>query len=385
MTFKVLIVGAGPAGLTLANALKNQGISFTVFERDEQSDSRKQGWSFGFNRGIQALRQYIPAHRFDTLEAQVSTDPYKVRGYTTLRIIHEEKQALSFGSPEFESYRMNRQRFRHWLLQDVQDHVIWNKRALGYEELEDRVQVRFEDGSVEEGDLLVATDGSMSRLAQQLLGDLPTINPVRCFAFTRWLDRQELLEVVDETTQATIACGRYKQEGVCMFYTLNDVKPELPKPYEAFCLLSQYGTNPKPSLDTLRSWASGFAPAQRKLVEDVPEGTPITEITVKERIPDFDRLMKASRVVLAGDAAHAMTMFRGNGANQAVVDANVLATEIIGVVSGKKSLAQAVADYYHELVPRGQKAVIESHESAEMFHHRPEEIYETFKHLANKK
>lgn len=382
---KVLIIGAGPAGLTLANALKSQGISFTIFERDEQPDSRKQGWSFGFNRGIQALRQYIPADRFDTLEAQVSTDPYEVRGYTTLRIIHEGKQALSFGSPEYESYRMNRQRFRHWLLQDVQDQVVWNKRALGYEELEDRVQVRFEDGSVEEGDLLVATDGSMSRLAQQLLGDPPMINPLRCFALTRWLDRQELLEVTEGTTQATIVCGRYGQEGVCMFYTLNDVKPKLAKPYEVFCMMSQYGTNPKSSLATLREWALGFPPAQRKLIEDVPEGTPITEITVKERIPDFDRLTKANRVVLAGDAVHPMTMFRGNGANQAVVDANVLATEIIGLVSGKKSLAQAVADYYHELVPRGQKAVNESHESAEMFHQRPEEMYEAFKYLANKK
>jgi len=44
----VLIVGAGLAGLTLAQALRKQGVSFEVFERSP--DSRFQGWAIGVHR-----------------------------------------------------------------------------------------------------------------------------------------------------------------------------------------------------------------------------------------------------------------------------------------------------------------------------------------------
>jgi 2-polyprenyl-6-methoxyphenol hydroxylase-like FAD-dependent oxidoreductase len=42
---KVLIVGAGPGGLLLAQFLRGQGIPYAIFERDEELDSRAQGWA----------------------------------------------------------------------------------------------------------------------------------------------------------------------------------------------------------------------------------------------------------------------------------------------------------------------------------------------------
>jgi 2-polyprenyl-6-methoxyphenol hydroxylase-like FAD-dependent oxidoreductase len=42
---KVLIVGAGPGGLLLAQFLRGQGIKYEIFERDENLDSRAQGWA----------------------------------------------------------------------------------------------------------------------------------------------------------------------------------------------------------------------------------------------------------------------------------------------------------------------------------------------------
>lgn len=42
---KVLIIGGGPAGLTLAQILQANNVSCTVFERDSQIDARAQGWA----------------------------------------------------------------------------------------------------------------------------------------------------------------------------------------------------------------------------------------------------------------------------------------------------------------------------------------------------
>lgn len=39
----ILIIGAGPGGLMLAQCLKRMGISFQIFERED--GPRKQGWA----------------------------------------------------------------------------------------------------------------------------------------------------------------------------------------------------------------------------------------------------------------------------------------------------------------------------------------------------
>ena len=54
----VLIVGAGIGGLTLAQSLRKQGISFQIFERDVDRNARFQGWAI-------ALHTYESTHRFN--------------------------------------------------------------------------------------------------------------------------------------------------------------------------------------------------------------------------------------------------------------------------------------------------------------------------------
>lgn len=45
----VLIAGAGVGGLSLAQALRKQNISFEIFERDADADSRFQGWAIAMH------------------------------------------------------------------------------------------------------------------------------------------------------------------------------------------------------------------------------------------------------------------------------------------------------------------------------------------------
>lgn len=42
---KVLIIGAGPGGLALAQILRKYGLEYEIFERDESQRGRKQGWA----------------------------------------------------------------------------------------------------------------------------------------------------------------------------------------------------------------------------------------------------------------------------------------------------------------------------------------------------
>ena len=44
-TSKVLIIGAGPGGLVLAQILRNSRVPFEIFERDCGLQNRSQGWA----------------------------------------------------------------------------------------------------------------------------------------------------------------------------------------------------------------------------------------------------------------------------------------------------------------------------------------------------
>lgn len=48
----ILIVGAGLAGLALAQILKSNGISFQIFERDQAPNSRLQGWAVALTQCV---------------------------------------------------------------------------------------------------------------------------------------------------------------------------------------------------------------------------------------------------------------------------------------------------------------------------------------------
>ena len=44
-----LTVGSGIGGLTLAQSLRKQGISFEIFERDVRENARFQGWAIALH------------------------------------------------------------------------------------------------------------------------------------------------------------------------------------------------------------------------------------------------------------------------------------------------------------------------------------------------
>jgi NADPH-dependent 2,4-dienoyl-CoA reductase/sulfur reductase-like enzyme len=46
----VLIIGGGLGGTALAQALRKKGISYDLFERDESSDARSQGWALALHQ-----------------------------------------------------------------------------------------------------------------------------------------------------------------------------------------------------------------------------------------------------------------------------------------------------------------------------------------------
>ena len=70
----ILIIGAGITGLVLAQALKMNGIPFTVFERDPSVSFRGRGWGLTIHWSLDAFLSLLPQHLIDRLPT-VYVDP----------------------------------------------------------------------------------------------------------------------------------------------------------------------------------------------------------------------------------------------------------------------------------------------------------------------
>ena len=184
---KVIIIGAGLAGLTLANSLKKQGIPFAVYERDTGIKSRAQGWSLGIHMGLNTLKESVPEGHFDVYPETVCVVPNAKEMSFKFMVANTEDVIMQMSVENGLSYRSNRRKLREWLHEPVQDHVYWDKKASHYEEGKDHVTVFFDDGTQATGSLLVATDGAHSPIATQLFGgkekfnELTNVSDVRVF------------------------------------------------------------------------------------------------------------------------------------------------------------------------------------------------------------
>ena len=67
--FHVVIIGGGIGGLTLAQGLRQAGISAAVYERDRTPTDRLQGYRVHISpAGSLALHARLPPHLFEAFE-----------------------------------------------------------------------------------------------------------------------------------------------------------------------------------------------------------------------------------------------------------------------------------------------------------------------------
>ncbi|KAG2182605.1 hypothetical protein INT44_005584 [Umbelopsis vinacea] len=372
---KVLIAGGGLSGLVLAQGLKKNGIPFEIFERDESSDARGQGYSLSVHWAIPYIKRCMDPEMFKEIgEATVNpADPtdmgFAVLDGTTGKVLINLNPTPNKSNPQ--GYRMNRQRFREFLGKGIDIH--WNKRAKEYEVTEDGVVVRFDDGTESRGDVLVGADGSKSRICKHLRGQdleatpLPVVIMVTIFRVNG--EKFKEFQVITRTHGIAFGPETGSEGTYAMFFSLNDSNVEKDE-YDmliAFSWLNESGEHGVPESQAdkvalVKKIGSTFCEPFKALVQSINNDQPVHEIQVTEKIPR--PWNNQGKVTLVGDAAHAMSMFRGEGGNHAMRDAGELCTNLVQAHNGEKSLQQALDDYEKEMIVRGAAATVESHKAA---------------------
>lgn len=112
-----------------------------------------------------------------------------------------------------------------------------------------------------------------------------------------------------------------------------------------------------------KSWTSPF----RDAVYAIPEDTHIQAVNLESWTPvagGWDNLN--GRAVLIGDAAHTMTMFRGEAFNHGIIDVEKYTSTHLPVLEGKEDISAslgACAAYESEMIGRTQGAVAASNQA----------------------
>ncbi|MFE3877512.1 FAD-dependent oxidoreductase [Kitasatospora sp. NPDC059146] len=168
---RVLIIGAGLAGPCLAHGLRSHGHDVRLFERDGAVDARAQGYRIHINGdGDAALRTWLPTAAY---EQAVATSCRAGGGVTMTGPDLREFTAIPL-PPDAAGITVDRLTLRRIMLQGLTDSVRFGAGFSRYELPEDgTVRLLLTDGSVAEGDLLVATDGVNSGVRRQLLPHFP--------------------------------------------------------------------------------------------------------------------------------------------------------------------------------------------------------------------
>ncbi|RFU26571.1 hypothetical protein B7463_g9768, partial [Scytalidium lignicola] len=370
----VLIAGAGVVGLTLAQGCKQRGIPFTIFERTSDHNARQQGWALTLHWCLRSLRRTIGPELSKEVPG-ASVDPTLKLDDGNFLFLNAETGEVRYKIPPTkERFRLNRLKLLNILSTGV--NVEWGKDIEYYEEAPDgTIRVHFKDGTSASGSMLIGADGNNSNVRKCLIRDNQksslTKLPVNVIGVVRHFTPEEGVE--PHALDPLLFHGLHPKTSNYIWYSVQEVYEEGgQKSWDALVLVSwpvkdkEKDAIPPTNrlmVANIKERARQFSPPLRRLVDGIPNDT---ERVTPLSLADFSELDWSSHenVALVGDAAHAMTMYRGEAANHGILDAALLIDQLVRVKDGEVGQKEAIAEYEKEMKERCRPAVMKSRRAA---------------------
>ncbi len=388
---KVIVVGAGLGGLSLAQSLVRVGIDVQVCERDRTPWDRAQGYRLHLDAdGINAVHEVLPANLralFDATSQQ--TLPFTTILDTGLGVVKrlptqdEHDEQLWPGPHEKPTHRnVDRATLRQILLSGLEGVVHFDKRLEKYDAGKDGVVAYFSDGTTTTGDVLVGADGIRSAVraqraprcqivdagVQAIYGRIPIeagrqVLPSESTEdiFTVASDERKVFlglasvafPVPPEEASKALPAAQQLKKRDSYFVTIVGGRHEL-FPLERSAMKSAASEElQRIAADLLSKWPERAANAVRA-------GDPSSFFFVDMYTSVPCSLEAPTNVTLLGDAIHAMTPTLGRGANLAMRDGALLGRALTSVAKGERELAAALASFEHEMLRYGFEVVREA-------------------------
>lgn len=320
---KILIVGAGLGGMMLAACLQRQGIDYQLIEKSP--DGQQQGFSLGVWHNTRELFAHLQLE--DSLDALGSRmHLYQVRDDSG-RLLRSVTFAELYARYGMAYTQVNRTKLRQLIATKVdRTKISFGQKITAITQHPDRVDVTFADGSATTGDVLVGADGVHSFVRDCIF----------CRGLQKFFGWRAWYVGIDHRYQSRNGMVEFVGAGRCL--SLFDD--------EDYCLAIFFAC---------RKFGKGKAALLKKLfhreLRQLPgclDGISDDQIMATDlaRVDRNDWVR--DRVVLIGDAAHAVEPHTGMGGAMAMEDAYVLAEQL--ATAG--NIATALNTYQSLRIPR---------------------------------
>lgn len=378
----VAIIGGGIGGMALAIACLHRGIPFTLFERDLEFNSRSQGYGLTLQQASNALKSLGISNLKDgviSTKHVVHTTDGTVIGEWGMRKwvqpsaeksskrtnIHIARQALRLAFFEQLSNNEN----VNW------NHQLINCKKINKNEVELQFQVNKEIRTIKTN-LVVGADGIRSSVRKLIIGEQKA--PLRylgCIVILGICPINEIKNIESDLL-----------DSATVFQTANGNERIYVMPYDSNSVMWQLSF-PMSEQDAKELSYKGAKALKQEAIlrtnwhDPIPQIIKATHETQISGYPVYDRelltsdvLENANNTTLIGDAAHPMSPFKGQGANQAILDAISLARKIYtGCKSNlnwrEKGIKETVLKPFEtEMILRSAEKVQKSHNAATFLH-----------------
>jgi 2-polyprenyl-6-methoxyphenol hydroxylase-like FAD-dependent oxidoreductase len=275
------------------------------------------------------------------------------------------------------------------------DAVQWGHQLVDFKECDNEsegVELSFQVEGEEKGeakgelkqaraDIVVGADGIRSTVRRLLLGE--EVSPLRYLGCIVILGICPLADI-DQTLLGSLSDSLL--DGATVFQTANGHERMYMMPFASGSVMWQLSF-PMPEEEAKALSAQGAQALKDEACrrcqwhEPIPQVLAATAAAQVSGYPAYDRailepelLQQGNRVTLIGDAAHPMSPFKGQGANQALLDALALArgiTKDCGSFSQWREMGvrqSVLTEFEAEMLERSATKVKGSAEAAEFLH-----------------
>ena len=330
---KVIVVGGGIGGLSLALSLNQAGIAVRVYEA--VSDLAPLG--VGINLQPAAVRELTELGLAKSL-AQTGIAPEELTYFNKFgQLIWSEPRGRSAGY-KWPQYSIHRGQLHFMLLRAVRERIGDNNfrnglRFVGFEQNHDRVVATFEGSSSrtllsDDSDILVGADGIHSTVRHQLYPSEGEPRFARQLLWRAAVDAAPFLgghtmAIAGHFDQRIIAYpiapsgrnGQLLTNWICQMAVPDDAP--LPEDWNRSVPREQV-------LKAFSQWRFPWLDLPA-LIRRTPE---IYEFPLVDRDPV--QAWSFGRVTLVGDAAHPMQPIGSQAGSQAIIDARALTATLLG-------------------------------------------------------
>lgn len=381
---QITIVGAGIGGLMLARLLQQASIDVVVYERERAITSRSQGGCLDMHDdgGQLALRKAGLWEQFRTT-CSFEPDLMMLRAKDGSLAFSEDQVQPSAATAPNNRPEIGRRELRQIMIDSLLPGTIkWGHMLKAAERAPEGEEgyacsLTFErdesDGTKEtvivRPQFVVGADGTWSRIRPLLTAVKPEYSGVS-FVEMEIVNVEKAHPTVAGFVRGGHMMGLGDSKAIITQHNAGDIV----KVYAAYRAPETWlgeqdittSGDPEAVRGRILKTFDGWSEQLLEIIRAVEPNFVVRPLMTLD--PDLTWATTRG-ITLLGDAAHVMTPFAGEGANQALLDAVDLGEVLVSVLKGRKGalLERAIAGYECKMQGRARKASIESMYNMDLF------------------